>query len=91
MNYSQDLLNQIKELAEALTPITEIGVLLELNERELRDDINTIDNPARKAYYTGFAKTALEVRKRNIELSKAGSPSADEAVRGYINKLMRDL
>ena len=88
---SQDLLKKIECLAKKLTPITEIGVLLELNEVELRDGINTIGHPFRIAYFKGMAQTAMKIRERNMALAEAGSPAADEALASYLRKMMNDL
>ena len=91
MDYSSDLLSRIKELAGFLTPLSEISALLELNETEFRDDINTPGNPARSAFLKGYADTALRLRKQNLELVDAGSPAADEACRGYMRRMIRDI
>ena len=91
MDYSTDLLQQIKRLAAKLTPITEISVLLGLNEIELRDSVNTMGHPARQAFYEGMAETALKVRERDLQLAEAGSPSADEALKNYLRNMINDL
>ena len=74
-----------------MTPISEISVLLDIDECELQDAILTKGSDARKAFFEGYAKTALEIRKRNLELSQAGSPAADEAVRSYMRKMLDEL
>lgn len=91
MDYLIDSLKKIEELASKLTPITEISALLELNEIKFRDDVNTPGNPARIAFYKGFAATALKIRERNMQLAEAGSPAADEALCSYIKRMMNDL
>ena len=91
MDYSTELLEKIRDLAEKLTTISEISVLLDIDERELRDEISTYGSDARRAFLGGYAKTALEIRKRNLELSQAGSPAADEAVRSYLRKMLDEI
>ena len=91
MDYSTDLLKKIKELASKLTPVTEIGALLELPINELRDEIATVGSPAHQAFYSGMAKTALKIRERDLELAEAGSPSAAEALKDHLRKMMNDL
>lgn len=91
MDYSTELLEKIRNLAEKLTTISEISVLLDIDERELRDDISTYGSDARRAFLEGYAKTALKVRKRNLELSEAGSPAAEEEVRFYIRKMLDEI
>lgn len=91
MDYSTETLTEIRNLANKLTPITEISVLLGLNEAFLRDDIATVGHPARQAFYEGMASQALEIRKRTLELAAAGSPSADESLKIYLKKMLNDL
>lgn len=91
MDYSEDLLKKIKELAESLTPPQEIAALTGLNELTLMYDINTPDNPARIAFMQGYSATALKLRKQNLELTDAGSPAADDACRSYMRRMLRDI
>ena len=91
MDYSKETLQKIQQLAQELTPISEISFLLDCDEVQLTDDVRTPGSADRKAYMTGYAKAAHEIRMRNMDLSKAGSPAADEALRGYLKKMMNDL
>lgn len=91
MDYSTDSLKRIKELASKLTPVTEIGALMELPINELRDEIATEDSPVHQAFYYGMAEAALEIRERDIELARAGSPSAADALRNHLRKMLNDL
>ena len=91
MDFSEDSLKKIRDLASKLTPITEISALLGQNEILLRDAVNTPGSPVREAYFQGFSEVALKIRERNLELAEAGSPSADEALRSYLKRMMNDL
>lgn len=91
MDYSSDLLSKIQDLSSQLTPPAEISALLDIDETELRADLNTKGHPARKAFLKGYASTALHLRKQNLELVDAGSPSADEACMGYLKRMIRDI
>lgn len=91
MDYSKDLLTKIQDLSSHLTPPAEISALLELDETEFKTDINTPGNPARRAFMRGYSETALHLRKQNLELVDAGSPAADEACRGYLRRMIRDI
>lgn len=91
MDYSTDSLKRIKELASKLTPVTEIGALMELPINELRDEIAMEDSPVHQAFYSGMAEAALEIRERDIELARAGSPSAADALRNHLRKMLNDL
>ena len=91
MDYSRDLLTKIQDLSSQLTPPAEISALLDIDETELRTDLNTPGNPARRAFMRGYAETALRLRKQNLELVDAGSPAADEACRGYLRRMTREI
>jgi len=78
-------------LASKLTPITEIGVLLDIPINELRDEIATEGSPAWTAFHKGVAETAKEMRERDLDLAKAGSPAAAEAIRSYLKRILNDL
>jgi hypothetical protein len=64
---------------------------LDFNEKEFLDDVNTTGHPARRAFMKGYSETALRLRKQNLELVDAGSPAADEACRGYLRRMIRDI
>ena len=91
MDYSSDLLSKIQDLSRDLTPPQEIAALLDIDEKELLDDLNTSGHTARRAFMKGYSETALRLRKQNLELSNAGSPAADEACRGYMKRMIRDI
>lgn len=56
-----------------MTP-SEISFLLDIDETILVDDINSIGNPARRAFFKGMASTANDIRKCIRDLADAGSP-----------------
>ena len=91
MDYSTDKLEKIKELAYKMTPISEIGALLELPINELKDDIACEDSDVHKAFYSGMAEIALEIRERDMELARAGSPSAADALKHHLRQMMSEL
>lgn len=64
---------------------------MDIDETEFKADINTLGNPARRAFMKGFSEKALELRKQNLDLVNAGSPAADEACRGYMRRMIRDI
>lgn len=81
---------QIKELVAALTPISDMAVLLGMNERELRDAIDDCDNPISLAYRKAKAEAALEIRKTNMALAREGNKEAAEAVANFYFTTLRD-
>ena len=64
---------------------------MDIEEKLLLDDLNTPGSPVRRAFMKGYAETALKLRKQNLELADAGSPAADEACRGYLKRMVRDI
>jgi hypothetical protein len=64
---------------------------LGFDEIEFKTDINTPGHPARRTFMKGYSETALRLRKQNLELVDAGSPAADEACRGYLRRMTRDI
>ena len=64
---------------------------MDFDEIEFKTDINTPGHPARRAFMKGYSETALRLRKQNLDLVDAGSPAADEACRGYLKRMIRDI
>lgn len=92
MDYTQEQLKKIEQLAAMLTPVSEISVLLELkNEDMLSLDIATHGHPARMAYLRGMASTASELREKNLQLARACSPSAMEQCIHDLQNMMLSL
>ena len=92
MDYSQEQLDRIEELAKQLTPVLEIGILLGLpNEDELQLDISTVGHPARKRFLHGLALTANELRRKNMELANACAPSAMEQCFHDLKQMLIDI
>ena len=92
MEYTKEQLEKIQEFAAALTPVSEISVLLGLqNEDMLSLDISTHGHPARLAFMRGMAATAHELRDKNLQLARACSPSAMEQCFHDIQIMMQSL
>lgn len=88
MDYTEEILSKIEKLAKEMMTPSEISFLLGINEVALKDDINTIGHPARKAYMRGFATTAHELRRNIREAAIAGSPySISEALKQLIDMM----
>lgn len=81
---------QIRELVAALTPISDMAVLLGMNERDLREAIDDCENPISVAYRKAKAEAALEIRKATIALAKEGDKEAAEAVANYFLTMTKD-
>lgn len=91
MDYSTDLLRDIRTKASELMSPMEISYLLDIDEMQLADDIATPGHPARRAYYGGLAATANEMRRNVIDTASAGSPAAIAECQRRIMTLLSDV
>lgn len=89
MTYSPDILKEIEKYAEALTPISDIALLLDLDCAELRKDIRDYRSEVSLSYRKGKARCLYTLRQNEIELAEAGSPQASMSVIRY-HQLMED-
>lgn len=80
---------KIYEYTKMLTPLSDMAILLDVPESYLRDKIFD-DTPEGKAYRKAKADVALEIRRRDIELAEAGSPSAAEKVHQHYITMLSD-
>lgn len=74
MNYSEDLLKKIEDLAGDMMAPSEISGILELDEDEFADEIHVKESPIRKAYLKGYLKTVHEMRGNIRNAAITGSP-----------------
>ena len=84
--YSQEQLDQIKELAGYLLEPEQIALKLDLDFSLFRDHLKMKSHPAHLAYEKGKLHTILELRKQEIDLAKLGSPMAISLVAEYVIK-----
>lgn len=88
---TDDLTQQVHDLAASLTPPTQIAVLLNLNEDALKLELTRHNSKLRNAFMLGIAETTQNIRKNNIDLASAGSPDAIrscfESMRNMLNEL----
>lgn len=87
MEYTEEIIARVEELAEALTPIQEISDLLGLNGDVLRMDISSDHSEVSIAYRRGKARTALKLRRNELDLAEAGSPMAIQYAHEYLIKM----
>lgn len=73
-----------------LTPVSDIAVLMDIDERCLREIISDKSHPAGIAYRKGKAERALQIRKNELELAEAGSPLAVQLIGSYIRDMDSD-
>jgi len=84
--YSQQQLDQIKELAGYLLEPKQIALQLDLDFSAFRDHLKMKSHPVHLAYEKGKLHTILELRKQEIDLAKLGSPMAISLVAEYVIK-----
>lgn len=87
MDYTPEQIAKIEELAEALSPIQDISDLLGLNGDILRMDISCDQSEVGVAYRRGKARTALKLRRNELDLAEAGSPMAIQYAHEYLVKM----
>lgn len=85
-----DRVQEVRDLVALLTPIPDIALLLGVEERTLRDEIDDISSPVSLAYREAKARVALEMRKREIELAEAGSPTAAQNISAYFRQMVSE-
>lgn len=88
---STDVLDKVKELAEALTPVPDMAILLGMPESKLRVILDDPENEICQVFRKTLAEVSLKIRKRDLELSEAGSPTAAEAVTKHLSKMRSSL
>ena len=73
-------IEEVVELTKSLTTIKDMAVLLGIEEKALAEELDDPCSPVAKAYRKAKAEIGLELRQREIALSRAGSPIATENV-----------
>ena len=68
-----------------------VSIRLGIDEVQLLDDIHTIGNPARRAYYTGLEATDRELRQQQLDLMRAGSPAAIADCQQRIERCLNEI
>ncbi len=76
MNYSQDCLTQIENMASLYLPISDMAVILDIPADVLRDDIACKSSEVSKAYRRGKIASKIKLHKQEMTLAMIGSPQA---------------
>lgn len=87
MQYTNEQLSTIEDLASNLMPIEYIAILASIDEDQFRQAIENKNSPASRAYRLGKAKTMLEIQRQEITLAKLASPAAVENVSRYLTEM----
>lgn len=86
----KSLRQAIVEYTRMLTPIADMAVLLDMPESDLRTLLSNPDDDIAKAFRRTKAEVALDIRKRDIEMAAAGSPTAAVTVSNHLAKILSD-
>ena len=84
MEYNSNQLEKVQEYAGLLMTVSDISVLIGVNEDIFREDISNKNTAVSIAFRKGQIETILELRKQEIEMAKLGSPMAVELIQKYI-------
>ena len=84
MEYNSSQLEKVQEYAGLLMNVSDISVLIGVNEDSFREDIGNKNTGVSIAYRKGQIETVLELRKQEIDMAKLGSPMAVELIQKYI-------
>ena len=90
MILTDEMIQELGSLARELTPVSDIAVLLGLDEFGLREVLSDHTHPASVAYRRGKAETRLRLRRNELELAEAGSPLAVAMVKSYMEDMDND-
>lgn len=84
------LVEQIEELAAIFMPISDIAVILEINQAELREAIADNSSPIALAYAKGKAKAKAKIRAQEMQLAQLGSPLGVQNVKDNLIDMEAD-
>lgn len=90
MELTSQQIDRIKELASMLTPVSDIAVLMDIDERIFREILSDKSHLASLAYRKGKAERALQIRQNELELAEAGSPLAVQLIGSYLRDMDSD-
>lgn len=87
---TDEQLATLEDLARALTPVSDMALLLGIPESTLRLELADRSTRASRTYHLAKAEVSLRLRRRDLELAEAGSPTASEAVSGHFLRMLQD-
>lgn len=82
---------QIEEMAERLTPPSQMAAMLGVSEDGLKLALSRHGSPERTAFLRGMAATAAKIRENNLALARAGSPDAIRSCLTAMREMINDL
>ena len=91
---SELYLQTVYDLAQTMTPVEEVPILMDLSPDEsvaMQLELQEPRSPYRRRYLRGLAETANELRTNNIALANVGSPGADQAVMSQLSQIIAKI
>lgn len=79
MNLSEDDLSKLEQLAAACMKVSEICMVMEIDEDEFRSELENKSSSIYKSHQKGYLETKFQVNRKIIELAKAGSSPAQSS------------
>ena len=90
MDYTEEQITKVKDLAKLFVPITDIATVLEVPAHELRRDIADTSSAVSVAYRTSKVAAKLIIRDLEMKQAKLGSPTALENADKYLMDMEDD-
>ena len=79
--YTEEQLKEVEKLAAIYMRISDIALIIEVDENELRQDIADEGTEVSRRYRRGKATTKVKLHQQEITLAELGSPLALENAR----------
>ena len=81
MQYTEEQLEQVEQLASIYMKISDIALIIEVDVTVLREDIECPSTDVSRAYRKGKAMSKVALHQQEMNLAKVGSPLALENAR----------
>ena len=90
MDYRDEQLEKVEQLASIYMTITDIALIIEVEPEQLRADIANETSEVSRRYRRGKAIYKVELHKQEMQLAKVGSPLALENARNNLLEMEDD-
>lgn len=91
MHLEAEQIKEIEEMAYHLIEPSLIAINIEVDEAEFENHLKLRGSPVRSAYYKGYLRQLLELRRSVIKSAKNGSNPALEVLLKNIGKIEKQL
>lgn len=81
MDYNAEQLETVEKLSSVFMKISDIALIIEVDEHALRADINNESSEVSRRYRRGKASSKLKILEQEMSLAQVGSPLALENTR----------